>query len=55
MRSLDMAAHHARATLDQIKVETRFHTWTVFAIILALGFTLGAFGHTTSLPGRYRS
>ncbi len=44
IRSLDVAAYHARAAVDQIKQEARFQTWTVFAIILALGFALGAFG-----------
>ena len=39
-----MAAYHAREAVGHLKEEARFHTWTVFALILALGFALGAFG-----------
>ncbi len=44
IHSLDVAAYHARAAVEQIKQEARFQNWTVFAVILALGFALGAFG-----------
>ena len=39
-----MAAYHAREAVGHLKEEARFQTWTVFALILALGFALGAFG-----------
>jgi hypothetical protein len=44
IRSIEVAAYHAREALEQIKNEARFQTRTVFAIILALGIALGAFG-----------
>jgi hypothetical protein len=37
IHSLDVAAYHARAAVEQIKQEARFQNWTVFALILALG------------------
>ncbi|ADW71529.1 hypothetical protein AciX9_4599 (plasmid) [Granulicella tundricola MP5ACTX9] len=33
-----------REAVGHLKEEARFQTWTVFALILALGFALGAFG-----------
>ena len=39
-----MAAYHAREAVGHLKEEARFQTWTVFALVLALGFALGAFG-----------
>ncbi len=39
-----MAAHHAREAVGHLKEEARFQTWTIFALILAVGFTLGVFG-----------
>ena len=44
IRSIDVAAYHAREAVGHLKQEARFQTWTVFALILALGFALGAFG-----------
>ncbi len=44
IRSIDVAAYHAREAVGHLKEEARFQTWTVFALILALGFALGAFG-----------
>jgi hypothetical protein len=44
IHSLDVAAYHARAAVEQIKQEARFQNWTVFALILALGMALGGFG-----------
>jgi hypothetical protein len=44
IRSIEVAAYHAREAVEQIKREARFQNWTVFALILALGFALGAFG-----------
>ena len=44
IHSLDVAAYHARAAVEQINQRARFQNWTVFALILALGFALGAFG-----------
>ena len=44
IRSIEVAAFHAREAVGHLKEEARFQTWTVFALILALGFALGAFG-----------
>ena len=44
IRSIEVAAYHAREAVGHLKEEARFQTWTVFALILALGFALGAFG-----------
>jgi hypothetical protein len=44
IHSLDVAAYHARAAVEQINQRARFQNWTVFGLILALGFALGAFG-----------
>jgi hypothetical protein len=44
IRSIEVAAYHAREAVGHLKKEARFQTWTVFALILALGFALGAFG-----------
>jgi hypothetical protein len=44
IRSIEVAAYHAREAVGHLKQEARFQTWTVFALILALGFALGAFG-----------
>ena len=41
---IEVAAYHAREAVGQLKEETRFQTWTVFALIAALDFALGAFG-----------
>jgi hypothetical protein len=41
IRSIEVAAYHAREAVEQIKRETRFQNWTVFALILALGMALG--------------
>jgi hypothetical protein len=44
IRSIEVAAYHAREAVGHLKEEARFQTWTVFALILALGFALGSFG-----------
>ena len=44
IRSIEVAAYHAREAVEQIKREARFQNWTVFALILAFGFALGASG-----------
>ena len=44
IRSIDVAAYHAREAVGHLKQEARFQTWTIFALILAFGFALGAFG-----------
>ena len=44
IRSIEVAAYHARKAVGHLKEEARFQTWTVFGLILALGFALGAFG-----------
>ena len=44
VRSIEVAALPAREAVGHLKDEARFQTWTVFALILALGFALGAFG-----------
>ena len=44
IRSIEVAAYHAREAVGHLKEEARFQTWTIFALILALGFALGAFG-----------
>ncbi len=44
IHSLDVAAYHARAAVEQINQRARFQNWTVFGLILALGMALGAFG-----------
>ncbi len=44
IRSIDVAAYHAREAVGQLKEQSRFLNWTWFAIVLALGFALGAFG-----------
>jgi len=49
-----VAAYHAREAVGHLKEEARFETWTVFALILALGFALEAFGTYFFLPGRCR-
>ena len=41
IRSIEVAAYHAREAVEQIKREARFQNWTVFALILALGMALG--------------
>ncbi len=41
IRSIEVAAYHAREAVEQIKQEARFQNWTVFALILALGMALG--------------
>ena len=41
IHSLDVAAYHARAAVEQINQRARFQNWTVFALILALGMALG--------------
>ena len=33
-----------RGGVEHLKEEARFQNWNVFALILALGFALGAFG-----------
>jgi hypothetical protein len=44
IRAIEVAAYHAREAVEQIKRDARFQTWTVFVLILALGFGLGSFG-----------
>jgi uncharacterized protein HemX len=44
IRSIEVAAYHAREAVEQIKREARFQNWTVFALILALGMALGGGG-----------
>ena len=44
IRSIEVATYHARRRSGHLKEEARFQTWTVFALILALGFGLGSFG-----------
>jgi hypothetical protein len=44
IRSIEVAAYHAREAVGHLKQEARFQTWTVFVLILALGFGLGSFG-----------
>lgn len=44
IHSLDVAAYHARAAVEQINQRARFQNWTVFGLILALGLALGTFG-----------
>jgi len=44
IRSIDVAAYHAREAVGQLKEQSRYLNWTWFAIVLALGFALGAFG-----------
>jgi hypothetical protein len=44
IRSIEVAAYHAREAVGHLKQEARFQTWTVFILILALGFGLGSFG-----------
>jgi hypothetical protein len=44
IRSIEVAAYHAREAVGHLKEEARFQTWTIFALILAFGFALGAFG-----------
>ena len=44
IRSIEVAAYHARGSVGHLKEEARFQTWTIFALILALGFGLGSFG-----------
>ena len=41
IHSLDAAAYHARAAVEQINQRARFQNWTVFGLILALGMALG--------------
>ncbi len=41
IHSLDVAAYHARAAVEQINQRARFQNWTVFGLILALGMALG--------------
>ena len=41
IRSIEVAAYHAREAVGHLKEEARFQTWTVFALILALGMALG--------------
>ncbi len=44
IRSIEVAAYHAREAVGQLKEQSRYLNWTWFAIVLALGFALGAFG-----------
>ena len=44
IRSIDVAAYHARQAMELLKEEARFQTWTVFVLIFALGMALGALG-----------
>jgi hypothetical protein len=44
IRSIEVAAYHAREAVEQIKRDARFQNWTVFALILALGMVLGGGG-----------
>ena len=41
IRSIEVAAYHAREAVEQIKRDARFQKWTVFALILAVGMALG--------------
>jgi hypothetical protein len=42
IRSIEVAAYHAREAVEEIKRDARFQNWTVFALILAVGMALGA-------------
>jgi hypothetical protein len=44
IRSIEVAAFHAREAVEQIKRDARFQNWTVFALILAVGMALGGGG-----------
>jgi hypothetical protein len=44
IHSLGVAAYHAREAVERINQRARFQNWTVFGLILALGFGLGSFG-----------
>ena len=44
IRSIEVAAYHAREAVGHLKEEARFQTWTVSTLVLAVGFALGAFG-----------
>jgi hypothetical protein len=44
IRSIEVAAFHAREAVEQIKRDARFQNWTVFGLILALGMALGGGG-----------
>ena len=41
IRSIEVAAYHAREAVGQIKREARFQNWTIFALVLAVGMALG--------------
>jgi hypothetical protein len=44
IRSIEVAAFHAREAVEQIKRDARFQNWTVFGLILAFGMALGGGG-----------
>lgn len=44
IRSIEVAAFHAREAVGHLKEQSRYLNWQWFAIVLALGFALGAFG-----------
>ena len=45
VRSIDVAAYHAREAVGQLKEQSRYLNWTWFSIVLALGITLGGIGN----------
>ena len=52
IRSIEVAAYHVREAVEQVKREVRFQNWTVFALVLAVGFALGTFGSYYFSNGR---